>query len=85
MWFDGYGEFEGKILELSLNEKEQIDKEDASGFDLYMLEGLVMNEPKRNDLIRRTILQSISQTFCQVRRLLEAAFLFCTNFQHEWD
>ena len=46
MWFDGYGEFEGKILELSLNEKEQIDKEDASGFDLYMLEGLVMNEPK---------------------------------------
>ena len=46
MWFDGYGEFEGKILELSLNEKEQIDKEDASGFDLYMLEGLVMNEPR---------------------------------------
>ena len=45
MWFDGYGEFEGKILELSLNEKEQIDKENVSGFDLYMLEGLVMDEP----------------------------------------
>ena len=55
MWFDGYGEFEGKILELSLNEKEQIDKEDASGFDLYMLEGLVMNEP--NDLMRQAIIQ----------------------------
>ena len=45
MWIDGYGEFEGKILELSLNEKEQIDKENVSGFDLYMLEGLVMDEP----------------------------------------
>ncbi len=43
------GAKEGSIVptvdKLIEGQKEQIDKENVSGFDLYMLEGLVMDEP----------------------------------------
>ena len=47
MWFKGFGEFDGKIMELTLNEKDSAGSEDDpdTGPNLYMLEGIVMNEP----------------------------------------
>jgi hypothetical protein len=47
MWFKGYGDYEGKIMELTLNEKDSAASEDDpdTGPNLYMLEGIVMNEP----------------------------------------
>jgi hypothetical protein len=45
MWFDGYGEFEGKILELSFNEKDAVETDEQAGPNLYILEGIVMDEP----------------------------------------
>jgi len=46
-WFKGFGEFEGKIMELTLNEKDSAASEDDpdTGPNLYMLEGIVMDEP----------------------------------------
>ena len=48
MWFKGFGEFDGKIMELTLNEKDAAASEDDpdTGPNLYILEGIVMNEPK---------------------------------------
>ena len=47
MWFKGYSDYEGKIMELTLNEKDSTASEDDpdTGPNLYMLEGIVMNEP----------------------------------------
>ena len=46
MWFKGFGKFDGKIMELTLNEKDSAASEDDpdTGPNLYMLEGIVMNE-----------------------------------------
>ena len=46
-WFKGFGEYDGKIMELTLNEKDSAASEDDpdTGPNLYMLEGIVMNEP----------------------------------------
>ena len=47
MWLKGFGEYDGKIMELTLNEKDSAASEDDpdTGPNLYMLEGIVMNEP----------------------------------------
>ena len=45
MWFKGYGEFEGKIMELTFNEKDAAETDDDDNPNLYMLEGIVMDEP----------------------------------------
>jgi hypothetical protein len=45
MWFKGYGEFEGKIMELTFNEKDAAETNDDDNPNLYMLEGIVMDEP----------------------------------------
>jgi hypothetical protein len=46
-WFKGFGEYDGKIMELTLNEKDSAASEDDpdTGPNLYMLEGIVMDEP----------------------------------------
>ena len=46
MWFKGYDQYEGKILELTFNEKDAAENEQDENPNLYMLEGIVMNEPK---------------------------------------
>ena len=45
MWFKGYGEFEGKIMELTFNEKDDAETDKDDNPNLYMLEGIVMDEP----------------------------------------
>ena len=45
MWFKGYGEFEGKIMELTFNEKDAAETDKDDNPNLYMLEGIVMDEP----------------------------------------
>ena len=45
MWFKGFGEFDGKIMELTFNEKDAAENEEDDNPYLYMLEGIVMNEP----------------------------------------
>ena len=45
MWFKGYGEYEGKIMELTMNEKDAAETEEDDNPNLYMLEGIVMDEP----------------------------------------
>ena len=45
MWFKGFGKFDGKIMELTLNEKDAAETEEDDNPNLYMLEGIVMNEP----------------------------------------
>ena len=45
MWFKGFGEFDGKIMELTFNEKDAAETEEDDNPNLYMLEGIVMNEP----------------------------------------
>ena len=49
-WFKGFGEYEGKIMELTLNEKDSAASKDDpdTGPNLYMLEGIVMDEPSGN-------------------------------------
>ncbi len=46
MWFKGFGEYDGKIMELTFNEKDAAETEEDDNPNLYMLEGIVMNEPK---------------------------------------
>ena len=45
MWFKGFGKYEGKIMELTFNEKDAAETEDDDNPNLYMLEGIVMDEP----------------------------------------
>ncbi len=47
-WLKGYGEYDGKILELTRNESASASREndDSSGPNLYKLEGIVMDEPE---------------------------------------
>ena len=45
MWFKGFGEFKGKILELNFNEKDSIETDEKEGLNLYILEGSFMDEP----------------------------------------
>jgi len=45
MWFKGFGEFEGKILELNFNEKDAVETDEKEGPNLYILEGAFMDEP----------------------------------------
>ncbi len=45
MWFKGYGEYEGKIMELTFNEKDAAETEEDDNPNLYMLEGILMDEP----------------------------------------
>ena len=45
MWFKGYGEYEGKIMELTFNEKDAAETDKDDNPNLYMLEGIVMDEP----------------------------------------
>jgi hypothetical protein len=45
MWFKGFGEYEGKIMELTFNEKDAAETEGDNNPNLYMLEGIVMDEP----------------------------------------
>ena len=45
MWFKGFGEFKGKILELNLNEKDAVETDEKEGPNLYILEGIFMDEP----------------------------------------
>ena len=45
MWFKGFGKFDGKIIELTFNEKDAAETEENDNPYLYMLEGIVMNEP----------------------------------------
>ena len=41
----GYGEYDGKIMELTFNEKDAAENEKDENPNLYMLEGIVMDEP----------------------------------------
>ena len=45
MWYKGFGEFKGKILELNLNEKDAVETDEKEGPNLYILEGIFMDEP----------------------------------------
>ena len=45
MWFKGYNQYKGKILELTFNEKDAAENEEDENPNLYMLEGIVMDEP----------------------------------------
>ena len=45
MWFKGFGKFDGKIMELTFNEKDAAETEENDNPNLYMLEGIVMDEP----------------------------------------
>ena len=45
MWFKGFGKYEGKIMELTFNEKDAAETEVDDNPNLYMLEGIVMDEP----------------------------------------
>ena len=45
MWFKGFGEFKGKILELNFNEKDAVETDEKEGPNLYILEGSFMDEP----------------------------------------
>ena len=45
-WLKGYGEYDGKIMELTFNEKDAAETDKDDNPNLYMLEGIVMNEPK---------------------------------------
>jgi hypothetical protein len=45
MWFKGFGEFKGKILELNFNEKDAVETDEKDGPNLYILEGSFMDEP----------------------------------------
>ena len=45
MWLKGFGEYDGKIMELTFNEKDAAETEEDDNPNLYMLEGIVMNEP----------------------------------------
>ena len=45
MWFKGFGEFKGKILELNFNEKDAVETDEKEGPNLYILEGIFMDEP----------------------------------------
>ena len=45
IWFKGYGEYEGKIMELTMNEKGTAETEENDNPNLYMLEGILMDEP----------------------------------------
>ena len=45
MWFKGFGKFDGKIMELTFNEKDAAETVEDDNPNLYMLEGIVVNEP----------------------------------------
>ena len=45
MWFKGFGEFKGKILELNFNEKDAVETDEKEGPNLYIIEGSFMDEP----------------------------------------
>ena len=45
MWFKGFGEFKGKILELNFNEKDAVETDEKEGPNLYVLQGSFMDEP----------------------------------------
>ena len=38
-------DYEGKIMELTMNEKDAAETEEDDNPNLYMLEGIVMDEP----------------------------------------
>ena len=43
MWFKGFGEFKGKILELNLNEKDAVETDAKEGPNLYTFAAAAAN------------------------------------------